>query len=67
MYIMAAEPISTAYFINPSVQSVCLYAYLPVVDRQRLGENVGAETNTEQQKDYWMGPSICRLCRVKGK
>jgi hypothetical protein len=27
MYIMAPEPISTAYFINPSHQSVCLYVY----------------------------------------
>jgi hypothetical protein len=28
MYIMAPEPISTAYFINPSPQSVGLYVYL---------------------------------------
>jgi hypothetical protein len=27
MYIMALEPISTAYFINPSHWSVCLYVY----------------------------------------
>jgi hypothetical protein len=27
MYIMAPEPISTAYFINPSHHSVCLYVY----------------------------------------
>jgi hypothetical protein len=27
MYIMAPEPISTAYFINPSRQSVCMYVY----------------------------------------
>jgi hypothetical protein len=27
MHIMAPEPISTAYFINPSHQSVCLYVY----------------------------------------
>jgi hypothetical protein len=25
MFVMAADPISTAYFINPSHQSVCLY------------------------------------------
>jgi hypothetical protein len=25
MYIMAPEPISTAYVINPSHQSVCIY------------------------------------------
>jgi hypothetical protein len=27
LYIMAPGPISTAYFINPSHQSVCLYVY----------------------------------------
>jgi hypothetical protein len=27
MYITAPEPISTAYFINPSHHSVCLYVY----------------------------------------
>jgi hypothetical protein len=37
MYIMAPEPISTAYYINPSHQSVCLYMY---VDRQRLGKKI---------------------------
>jgi hypothetical protein len=26
-YIMAPEPVSTVYFINPSHQSVCLYVY----------------------------------------
>jgi hypothetical protein len=27
MYVMATEPISTAYYINPSHQFVCLYVY----------------------------------------
>jgi hypothetical protein len=40
MYIMAPEPISTAYFINPSHQSVCLYVYSPIVARQRLGKTL---------------------------
>jgi hypothetical protein len=43
---MAPEPISTAYFINPSHQSVCLYVNLPIVARQELGKNVTAATNT---------------------
>jgi hypothetical protein len=46
MYIMALEPISTAYFINPSDQSECLYVYPPIVARQRLGKHVTAATNT---------------------
>jgi hypothetical protein len=39
MYIMAPEPILKAYFINPSHQSVCLYVYPFIIDRQRLGKN----------------------------
>jgi hypothetical protein len=46
MYIMAPEPISTAYVINPSHQSVCLYVYPSIVARQRFGKNVTAATNT---------------------
>jgi hypothetical protein len=46
-YIMAPEPISTAYFVYPSQQSVYLYVYPPTVARQRLGENLTAATNTK--------------------
>jgi hypothetical protein len=46
MYIMAPEPISTAYFVNTSRLSVCLYVYPSFVARQRLGKNVPAATNT---------------------
>jgi hypothetical protein len=42
LYIMAPEPISTVYFINPSHQSTCMFH----VTRQRLGKNVTAATNT---------------------
>jgi hypothetical protein len=47
MYIMAAEPISKACFIDPSKQSMCLYVYPPVVGRQRLGKSVTAATNIQ--------------------
>jgi hypothetical protein len=33
---MAPEPISTAYLINPSHRSVCLYMQPPIVARYRL-------------------------------
>jgi hypothetical protein len=46
MYIMAPEPMSMAYFLNPSHQSVCLYVYPPIVAKQRLGKNVTAATYT---------------------
>jgi hypothetical protein len=39
MYITAPEPISTAYFINSSHQSECLYVYPPIVARQWLSKN----------------------------
>jgi hypothetical protein len=40
MYTVAPEPNSTAYSINPSHQSVCLYVYPHIVARQRLGKHV---------------------------
>jgi hypothetical protein len=46
MYIVAPEPTSTAYFINPSHQSVCLYVHPSIVTRQRLGKHVTAAKNT---------------------
>jgi hypothetical protein len=56
LYIMAPEPISVAYFINPSHQSMCLCVSLlgkgsvkfipPFIARQRLSEHVPAATNT---------------------
>jgi hypothetical protein len=45
MYIMSPDPISMVYFINPSDQSVCLYAYPYVVAGQRL-RIVTIATNT---------------------
>lgn len=39
MYIMAPGPISSTYFINLSLLSVCLYVYPFAVARQRLGKN----------------------------
>jgi hypothetical protein len=32
MYILAPEPITLAYFVNPSHQSVCLYVYPTILD-----------------------------------
>jgi hypothetical protein len=48
MYIMATEPISRAYFINPSDQSVCIY--IPhTVARQRLGKTLPRQRIHTQQ------------------
>jgi hypothetical protein len=46
MYIMANEPISMAYFINSSHQSLCQYVYPPIVARQQLSKNITMVTNT---------------------
>lgn len=46
IYIMVPEPITMAYFINPSNQPVCQYVYLPLIARQQLGKNVTVATNT---------------------
>jgi hypothetical protein len=45
--IMAREPVSTTYFINPSHQSLCLYVYSFIVVGERLGKTVTAATNTQ--------------------
>jgi hypothetical protein len=45
IHITVPEPISTAYSINPSYQSVCLYVHSPIAARQRLDKNVTAATN----------------------
>jgi hypothetical protein len=46
MYTVAPKPISTAFFINPSHQSVYLYVYSHIVARQRLGKDVTAAMTT---------------------
>jgi hypothetical protein len=44
MHVMAPEPISTPYFINPSHQCVCVFMCIPlIVARQRLDKRVPAE------------------------
>jgi hypothetical protein len=50
MNIMASELISTAYFINPSHQFVCLHMYPLIVARQQLGKRFRATTNTRKNR-----------------
>jgi hypothetical protein len=69
-----------AYFINPSHQSVCLYAYPlivarqrpgnnpPIVARQRLGKNVTVATNTHATLEELLGASFSmRSVSYQGK
>jgi hypothetical protein len=39
MNIMAPEPISMAYFIDPFHQSGCLYMYINIIAKQQLSNN----------------------------
>jgi hypothetical protein len=56
---MAPEPISTAYFINPSNHAVCLQVqYLCIVARQQLGKSVTAATDTLATKDELLDGSF---------
>jgi hypothetical protein len=66
MYIMAPEPISTAYFINPSNQSVRLFVYPPIVAKQQLGEHVPAATNRRNSRTT-VGPVIFCAVHVVSK
>jgi hypothetical protein len=50
MYIMALEPISTAYLMHPIYQSVCLYVYPPIVARQRLSKTLPRQRIRIRQK-----------------
>jgi hypothetical protein len=51
MYIIELEPISMAYFINPSHQSVCLCVYPPIIAMQRFGKHAPASTNTRNRRN----------------
>jgi hypothetical protein len=46
MYIMAPEPFSTAYFVNPTISLRVFMCTPPVVASQGPGKNVTAATNT---------------------
>jgi hypothetical protein len=45
-FICISWHLSHKYFINPSHLFVCLYVYLPIFARQRLGKEVIEATNT---------------------
>jgi hypothetical protein len=64
MNIMATESISTAYFTNPSRQSV--FVCVPIVARQRLGKRVPAAANTRNNRKI-VGCVIFYAVRVLSK
>jgi hypothetical protein len=63
MYIMAHEPISRAYFINPSHHSVCL----SLLDSNSLRKLAGQRIHMHQQMNYWTRRFLCGPYRIKGK
>jgi hypothetical protein len=71
-YIMAPEPISTAYFINPSRQSVsACVSFLsllgkgsvkcipPFIARQRIGKHVPAATSIRNNRRILLDACVC--------
>jgi hypothetical protein len=66
MYNMAPEPISAAYLINPSHQSVCLYLYPHIIIRQRLGKYFLAVTNKRNNRGI-VGRVVFDAVRVVSK
>jgi hypothetical protein len=62
MHIMEPEPISTAYFINPSHQSLCLYVRPSMVAVPWLSKNVTTASNTHTTTE-----ELCRPYSIKGK
>jgi hypothetical protein len=60
--IMTTEPNSTAYFINPSHESV----YSPIVATQQLGKNVTAATNIHARTQLLEASSSMRSVSYQG-
>jgi hypothetical protein len=60
---MTPDPTSAVYFINPSHQSLCLFAYPLFVARQRLGKHVTIATNTHARKRI-IGDAVSYTVRV---
>jgi hypothetical protein len=46
VYVTSSKPISKVYLIDPSHYTACLHVYHSLVARERLGNNVTAESNT---------------------
>jgi hypothetical protein len=67
MYITGPEPISTAYFINPSHQNVCLHVYpLPLLGNGSIDtftrQPIHATIEDCRRRRFLYGP-----CRMKGE
>jgi hypothetical protein len=48
-YVMEIEPISTAYFVSSSNQSLCIFIAL-IIATQRLGKHVPTAANTSKNR-----------------
>jgi hypothetical protein len=69
MYIMVPEPISTAHFINPSHQSVCLHAYPSYrckATKLKLNSVALVRKRYIPTERPPLSAKYCRLLRVEG-
>jgi hypothetical protein len=64
---MTPEPISTAYFINPSHQSVCLYVHPLSLLGNGSVKNVTAATNTYATIEELLDSIVFYAVRVISK
>jgi hypothetical protein len=62
--IMATEPISLAYFLNPSHQSVCLYINSLIIARQGLSKNITGATSTHPTVEELLGHIVFNMVHV---
>jgi hypothetical protein len=65
--IKTPEPISAAYFINSSHQSVFLYVYHPIVTRQQVDKNVNAEIKYTRNSRRLFGSDVFYVVGVVPK
>jgi hypothetical protein len=65
--IMAHDPISAAYLINPSYQSVCMSVPLPLLGNGSVKTLRLQRIHAQQSKNCWTSRFLCGQCRIKGK
>jgi hypothetical protein len=67
MYIMTPEPISTAYFIKPSISLCVCMCIPPIVHGKRVSKNDNVARNTHATIEVLLDASLFNAVRVVSK
>jgi hypothetical protein len=68
MCVTVLEPVSTAYFINPSHQSACLFVYpVSLLGNGSVNMLLQQQIHTQQYKNCWARRLQFDQCHIKGK